>query len=75
MTGNWDEHIMDPKELALVLKETGFQVKILPGYWRGSHRLHIRLIKFILNSFIRNSGQFGFLLSPYYVIISNKNIR
>jgi hypothetical protein len=72
LTGNWDEHIMDPKELALVLNESGFHVKILPGYWRGSNRVHIRLIKFILNSFIRNSGQLGFLLSPYYVIVANK---
>lgn len=74
-TGNWDEHIMDPKELALVLKECGFHVEILPGLWRGSNRLLIRLVKLILNSFIRNSGQLGFLVSPYYVIVANRTFK
>ena len=72
LTGNWDEHIMNPKELASQLREIGFQVLILPGYWRGSNRLHLRLIKLTLNFFIRYSWRLSFLFSPYYIIMANK---
>jgi hypothetical protein len=72
LTGNWDEHIMNPKELASQLRKIGFHVLVLPGYWRGSNRLHVRLIKLTLNNFIRYSGSLGFLFSPYYLIMADK---
>ena len=72
LTGNWDEHIMNPRELSNELNKVGFHVKLLPGYWRGSNKLHVKLIKCTLNLFIRFSGRFGFLFSPYYIISATR---
>jgi hypothetical protein len=75
LTGNWDEHIMDPNDLASQLRKIDFNVFVLPGYWRGSNRLHVRLIKLTLNFFIRFTGPLCFLLSPYYIIMADKKIN
>ena len=72
-TGNWAEHLMKTHWLEKILKDEGFNVKILSGFWDTTGKLHTRIIKKIQNRIIRNYGRKALFLSPYYVIYANNN--
>ena len=73
-TGNWAEHLMDIEWLESILKEEGFDVKILSGYWPYSKNIYKRLIKKVLNLGIKNLGKAGLFISPYYVLYADYDV-
>lgn len=72
LTGNWDEHIMNPSDISSALEQGGFDVEILPGFWRGGNSLRTRIVKNILNILIKYTGIISFAFSPYYVVKADK---
>ncbi|MHC4394350.1 MAG: methyltransferase domain-containing protein [Planctomycetota bacterium] len=72
-TGNWAEHLIETEWLESILRDEGFEVKILSGYWTYSNRIHKRFVKNILNIAIRYLGRSGLILSPYYVVYADYN--
>lgn len=74
-TGNWAEHLMDTEWLESILKEEGFEVKILSGYWPYSKNIYKRMIKNLLNLGIKNIGKAGLFISPYYVLYADYDVK
>ncbi len=73
-TGNWAEHLMDTGWLESILRDEGFEVAILSGYWKDSKRIYIRLIKNLLNLGIKHIGKAGLFISPYYVVFADYHV-
>jgi hypothetical protein len=67
-TGNWCEHLMKMQWLDAILREAGFSVLVLNGYWSSSGRLHKKAIKHTLNMVIRLLGKRALCISPYYIL-------
>jgi len=74
-TGNWSEHLMDPEWLKSILKDEGFNAKILNGYYAYNSKdsLIKRLTKNMLNILIKYSGGRGLVISNYYVLCADYN--
>ena len=73
-TGNWAEHLMDTEWLERILRDEGFEVKILSGYYSYSQNNRLRLIMNLLNFSIKHLGKSGLFISPYYVIYADYNV-
>ena len=67
-TGNWAEHLMRTDWLAGVLREEGFEVDVLGGYWSSSSASHKQLVKSLLNLAIKTLGTRALFRSPYSVL-------
>ncbi len=68
-TGNWAERLMNPYELANIMRIQGMQVDVKPTYW--SYEVNNRLKnggKVLMNYFISKSSIVGLRLSPNYVL-------
>jgi len=72
-TGNWSEHLMEPEWLESILKDGGFNVKILNGYYAYNSKdsLIKRHAKNVLNMLIQWSGRRGLTISNYYVLCAD----
>lgn len=73
-TGNWAEHLMEIEWLSNILRDEGFQVKILAGYWGYSDNLYKRLIKNLLNIGPRLLRKNGLFFSSYYIVYADHGI-
>ena len=72
-TGNWSEHLMDLNWLQQVVEEKGFRVQMLVGTYSKSGPILKRVIKLLINAFIRILGRKGMAFSPYYIIYANRD--
>ena len=72
-TGNWCEHLMDLNWLKQFVEKQGFQVEMLAGTYSTSGSLPKKLIKILINTFIRVLGRKGMTLSPYYILYANRD--
>jgi len=72
-TGNWCEHLMDLNWLKQLVEKQGFQVEMLAGTYSTSGSLPKKLIKILINTFIRVLGRKGMTLSPYYILYANRD--
>lgn len=70
-TGNWAEHLLEPRELAAALGGHGFRARVLPGFYNpylGSKGL----IAAVLNEAIARLGRQGLRLAPYYIVAAER---
>ena len=69
ITGNWCEHLMDPYHLAMILANTGYISRVLPGYWGSTRSFAKRILFQCLNQSI---SIFGLRTSPYYIVYGKR---
>jgi len=72
-TGSWAEHLMDTAFLENTLRDEGFSVATLSGYWHHMKPFHIRAIGKVMNFLIRILRKRALCVSPYYVILAEYN--
>jgi hypothetical protein len=70
-TGNWEEHLMDFEWLEQILKNAGFSVKIMPGYYNTYGSLPKKSVKVLFNAMIQFLGRRGMFIAPYYVVYAD----
>jgi 2-polyprenyl-3-methyl-5-hydroxy-6-metoxy-1,4-benzoquinol methylase len=69
LTGNWEEHFMDPESLAKIVRRRGLQARVVPGYWGTPRSSSKRFIAPVLNTAITAAGMpAGLRLAPYYAV-------
>jgi 2-polyprenyl-3-methyl-5-hydroxy-6-metoxy-1,4-benzoquinol methylase len=71
-TGNWAEHLMNPKDLADVLSSRGFKTKVLPGYYGYSENSIKRIIFSLLDYNIGLLGSGALRIAPFYLIYGRR---
>jgi 2-polyprenyl-3-methyl-5-hydroxy-6-metoxy-1,4-benzoquinol methylase len=71
-TGNWFEHLMNPDQLTRVLSASGFNSKIICGYYSSPNNIAVHFIKTILNLVIGVMGKKGLFFAPYFVLMAKK---
>jgi 2-polyprenyl-3-methyl-5-hydroxy-6-metoxy-1,4-benzoquinol methylase len=71
-TGNWFEHLMDPDQLVKTLNATGFDTKVVSGYYNSPKNIPIKIIKSILNLIIRMMRKKGLFFAPYFILMARK---
>jgi 2-polyprenyl-3-methyl-5-hydroxy-6-metoxy-1,4-benzoquinol methylase len=71
-TGNWAEHLMDINQLRNVLQNQDFQAYVLCGYYGDSNILVKRLATQVLNLWIKKSGKYGLMFSPFFTLYANR---
>lgn len=69
-TGNWAERLMRPESLEEMLRNEGYAVRILAGFWPRFPSMHRRVVSRILNAVIRLTGRRSLFLAPSYVIVA-----
>ena len=71
-TGNWCEHLMETQWLEDILKESGYSVEIMNGYYHCSQSpsLPKRFICFILNNLIYLLGKHRLFIAPYFIVFA-----
>ena len=73
ITGNWAEHLMNTEWLESILNEAGFTAKTISGYWGETGNALTKSITILLNSTISLLRNKALALSPYYVIVADRN--
>lgn len=74
MTGNWTEHLMNPKDLQKVLLNDGISSKVVPGYYCfGNENIISASAKSALNFIIKFVGSAGIYFAHYWMITSQDN--
>lgn len=71
-TGNWAEHLMDPYYLKEILLRTGFEVKILGGYWSPPKTSIKKYLGNFLNIIIYLFKKQGIKVAPFYTIYGKR---
>jgi 2-polyprenyl-3-methyl-5-hydroxy-6-metoxy-1,4-benzoquinol methylase len=71
LTGNWDEHLLDPFMLLDQLESHGFRGQVLTGYYPRRGNLPKQCVTRILNAVISRSSWLGLRLAPHYVVCAN----
>ena len=72
MNGNWNEQLLNPYNLANILREQGFDTDVLEGYWGDGIVWYKTFIKRIFNLIILLSPRkLKLIIAPYYLIYSN----
>lgn len=71
-TGNWSEHLMDPYQLKKILSKTGFEVKILNGYYGSYKNIILKLLSTFLNLVINISRKQGIRIAPFIILYGTK---
>lgn len=71
-TGNWAEHLIDPKYYYQLLNDLNFQTTLLGGYYSYSNNSIVRLIKKTLNLLISIFKQEKIALSSSYIVCATK---
>lgn len=74
ITGNWAEHLMSTKWLESILDEAGFTAQTINGYWGETRNVLAKSITILLNSTISILRQKALALSPYYVVVADRNV-
>lgn len=69
-TGNWHEHLIPLNWLEKMVRENGFQAKIIPGEHYTTGIFPSRLVMTLLNLVITVLHRRGMILSPYYVLFA-----
>lgn len=72
LTGNWCEHLMDPYWLGGILKNSGFNVEIMAGYYGSSGKLMKVIIANLLNLGINFFRKQGLKFAPYVIIVATR---
>jgi hypothetical protein len=62
-TGNWAERLLNPFRLAGILRQSGFEADVIPGYYPSTRGAHA-----VLNKIISSIGKPGLLIAPSYGI-------
>lgn len=73
-TGNWAEHLMDIYQLRDILQSENFQADIWCGYYGDSNTLLKCLAGRSLNLWIKNSGRYGLVFSPFFTLCGNMSL-
>ncbi|MDI6796853.1 MAG: hypothetical protein QMD09_07910 [Desulfatibacillaceae bacterium] len=71
-TGNWCEHLMDLGWLEGVVRQSGFDVKISPGFYGLAGSRAKGAAKLLLNGFIRLAGKRAMFAAPHFVVQAKK---
>jgi hypothetical protein len=71
-TGNWAEHLMDVYQLRNVLQSQDFDANIWSGYYGDSNTSIKRLAARSLNLFIKGSGRYGLVFSPFFTLCGDR---
>ena len=66
--GNWKEHLMEFDWLTKMIKNEGFSVQFLAGYYNLAGSYYKIRVKKLLNFLIRILGRKAMLIAPYYII-------
>ncbi|WP_292491225.1 hypothetical protein [Methanoculleus sp. 10] len=76
-TGNWCEHLMETEWLEGILKESGYSVEIMSGYYHCSRSLSLpkRIICSLLDNLIHLLGRRGLFVAPYFIIFAERNAQ
>jgi len=76
-TGNWCEHLMEPEWLERVLKESGYSVEIMSGYFHSStsHSFPKRIAASVLDNLISRLGGHGLFIAPYFIVFAEHNVQ
>lgn len=72
LAGNWTEHLMDFDRLADVLRQAGFDVELLAGYYATPRSRPRALLGEVLNLAIRYGGRGGLALAPYVTLMARR---
>lgn len=71
-TGNWSEHLMDPRWLERVLRRNGFAARTLAGPYVRGGSLAERGVKQLFNLAIRILGRRALAIAPFYVLYATR---
>jgi len=71
-TGNWCEHLMSTRWLRQVIRDAGFSVEILTGFYAVSGSLPKKAVKLFLNAAIRLLGRRGMFMASCYIVYANR---
>lgn len=69
-TGNWAEHLVDPRRLTQVLAAGGMKAQVLPGYYAFKPGWPRRVVTLPLNAVITLLGGRALPVAPYYVVFA-----
>ncbi len=73
LTGNWSEHLINLKWLHRIVEDAGFSVMIFAGRYYVDRTIVKKVIKTILNFFIRISGRNALIFAQYYILLADYN--
>lgn len=71
-TGNWTEHLMDPRWVLALLREGRFDAELLPGYYGHMVSRPKRWIGTALNLLVRATGRFGPRAALYLMFLGRR---
>jgi hypothetical protein len=71
-TGNWCEHLMDLGWLESAVRQSGFDVKIMPGFYGLAGSPAKGAAKLLLNGLIRLAGKKAMFVAPHFVVQAKK---
>jgi len=76
-TGNWCEHLMETEWLESILKESGYSVEIMNGYYHCSQSLSLpkRIICSSLDNLIHLLGRRSLYIAPYFIVFAEHNVQ
>jgi hypothetical protein len=74
-TGNWAEHLMDPYDLAGILKKAGFDSSIIRGYYGDSNHPAKKAAGRMLNFAITSLGKKGIRFAPFFGLYGRKKAK
>jgi len=74
-TGNWAEHLMNPYQLRDILLHSGFDAKLLMGYYGHYRRTIKHILGRILNVAIYLMGKHGIRIAPFFTIYGKRKIQ
>lgn len=76
-TGNWCEHLMETDWLEGILRESGYSVKVMAGYFHSSQSQSFpkRIISSLLDNLIRLLGRRSLFIAPYFIIFAERNMQ
>jgi len=71
-TGNWCEHLMDHEWLKMILRNQGYAIQIIPGFYGiCDGNFMMRSAKIFLNTLMRLSEKNALLFANHYFVYAN----
>ncbi len=76
-TGNWCEHLIETEWLEGILKESGYSVEIMSGYYHCSQFLSLpkRIVCSLLDNLTHLLGRHSLFIAPYFIVFAERNIQ
>ena len=68
LTGNWAEHVMDVRQLRVILADSGFETQILAGRYVPQMSRLYNVIGPLLNWAIATLGFYALPVAPHYIL-------